>query len=153
MRMTDEDIKKYDKFYKYVSLVLPKVGDRIGAMTIIANLSGEDEEVIREALIWGRGPMIKIVRTIGFGYYNPKKRDEIAIRRKWVKQFEKGNGKRGINLGEPVELVEVILLHELTHWADDRDYLDQTGPNVEEGNEFEMSYYGKIVTPRTSESY
>lgn len=154
MRMRAKDIEKYPNFYKYVSTVLPKVADRSGIVSTITGLSGEiDEEIIRNALVWGNAPTVKVVNTIYFGYYNPKKREEIAIRRKWVKEFENGKGLRITKWGELVELVEVILLHELTHWTDDRDRRDYTGEDIEEGDLFEETAYGYVITPRSAERY
>jgi hypothetical protein len=97
--------------------------------------------------------MLKIVSTVYYGYFKPKKPEEIAIRRKWVKEYERKEGLRITKYGQPVELVEVILLHELTHWADARDGIDDTGNDVEEGIEFEKSLYGLIVTHRSAERY
>jgi hypothetical protein len=154
MQMRSNDIIKYPKFYNYVSTLLPLVRDRSGIISTITDLSGEiDEEIVRNALIWGNAPMVKVVRTLNFGFYNPKKREEICIRRKWVKEFEKEKGLRITKWGEPVQLVEVILLHELTHWTDDRDRIDHTGPDVEEGNLFEELNYGYVITPRSAERY
>lgn len=154
MRLSAKDIKKYPKFYKYVSTVLPTVRERSGIVAVITELSGEiDEEIVRSALIWGNAPLVKVVNTLSFGFYDPSRREEICIRRKWVKEYEKGKGLRITKWGEKVELVEVILLHELTHWTDDRDLIDHTGPNVEEGNLFEELKYGYVITPRTAERY
>ncbi len=152
--MRAKDIEKYPKFYQYVSTVLPKVQDRSAIVSTITELSGEiDESIVRNALIWGNAPTVKVVNTLNYGFYNPKKREEIAIRRKWVKEFEKGKGLRITKWGELVELVEVILLHELTHWTDDRDRIDRTGDDIEEGVLFEETVYGYVITTRSAERY
>ncbi len=154
MQMRANDIKKYPKFYQYVSTVLPLVRERSGIISTITGLAGEiDEEIVRNALIWGNAPLVKVVNTLGFGFYNPKKREEICIRRKWVKELENGKGWLITKSGEVLRLVEVILLHELTHWTDDRDRIDHTGPDVEEGNLFEKLNYGYVITPRSAERY
>ena len=41
-----------------------------------------------------------------------------------------------------VYLVGVTILHELTHWGDDQDGVDRPG---EEGEEFEIKVYGKVI--------
>jgi hypothetical protein len=154
MQMTAKDIEKYPKFHTYISTVLPKIKDRSAIVSTITSLSGEtDETIVTDALIWGNLPLIKIVNTRFFGYYDPQKSGEIKIRRKWVKEFEKGKGLRITKWGELVQFVEVILLHELTHWTDDRDHRDHTGEEIEEGDLFEETVYGYVITPRSAERY
>ncbi|MEZ5426549.1 MAG: hypothetical protein R2747_09815 [Pyrinomonadaceae bacterium] len=154
MRMTTKDIQKYPNFYKYVSTVLPTVKQSDAIVSTITALSGEtDEEIVKKALTWGNSPLVKVGNTLSYGYYDPKKRDEIVIRRKWVKEFESGNGLRITKWGQLVELVEIILLHELTHWADDRDLIDHTGDQVEEGFLFERIVYGHVINGRAADQY
>jgi hypothetical protein len=60
---------------------------------------------------------------------------------------------RIIKWGQLVELIEVVLLHELTHWTDDRDYRDYTGKAVEEGALFEEIVYRQVIDNRSAEKY
>ncbi len=153
MQMRIEDIEKFPNFHRYVSTDLPALRERSAIISVIRDLAGDiAEETIQNALLWGRGPMIKVANIIAYGKFKPKNPEEILIRRRWVKEFEKGEGLRITKWGQPVQLVEVILLHELTHWADFRDGVDDTG-NLEEGDEFEMAVYGYVITNRSAEHY
>ena len=93
---------------------------------LAASPSGEDLEMLRDS-----------IRT----FY----RKEVEPR---VKEFEAGKGLRKTAHGHMVFLVGVTLLHELTHWADDQDGVDDPvpgDPTNEEGEEFERRVYGGIV--------
>lgn len=59
-----------------------------------------------------------------------------------VEEFEAGKGLRKTATGKLVYLVGVTILHELTHWADDQDGVQEIG---EEGNRYEKSVYGKVI--------
>jgi hypothetical protein len=155
MQMSADDIKEYPEFYNYVRTILPAVRNseaKIGWISTIAgSVRGEnpfDEENIKDALIWGKGPLIKVARMLNYGKYVARKNPNlIYIRRKWVKEYEEGGGKRLTKNGQPVDLVEVILLHELTHWA---DYQDGKANKIEVGDWFEEEYYGHIITHRST---
>ena len=56
--------------------------------------------------------------------------------------FEAGKGFRKTPKGQTVYLVGAILLHELTHWADDQDSVDD--PPFEEGDAFTKDIYGAL---------
>ncbi|MEZ5427643.1 MAG: hypothetical protein R2747_15350 [Pyrinomonadaceae bacterium] len=156
--MSEKDIAKYPNFHKYVSTGLPLVSDsetKITAILDFATLTKGnnplDENAIKAALSWGNAPMIKVANILSYGKYVPRRNPNVInIRKKWVKEFEEGGGKRYTKWGEKVDLVEVILLHELTHWADLQDGKMNGDKEIEMGNEFEKAIYGHLITHRST---
>jgi len=74
--------------------------------------------------------------------------NEIQIDEKLVRIFESGKDLRPMKNGAKVSVAGVTLLHELTHWADAKDGVDDLvpgDPTNEEGNAFELEVYGKII--------
>jgi hypothetical protein len=146
MQMSADDIKKYPKFKQYVSIAIPKVVEATTIISAIHKYAGVIEESkIKEALLWGKGPMIKITVMDDYGQFTPSSlSNEIRIQEKIVKEFESGSRKslKKTKSGKLVYLVGVTLLHELTHWADDQDGIDTEG---EEGEHFENAIYGKVI--------
>jgi hypothetical protein len=69
----------------------------------------------------------------------------LRINEYYVSKFEVGDGLRKTPKRPMVALVGVILLHELVHWADEQDGLEDF-PNLEVGEEFEKKIYGEVVT-------
>lgn len=146
MQMSPGDVKTYPKFKQYVSIAIPKVVEVTSIITAIHKFAGViDEAKIKEALLWGKGPLIKIVVMDDYGQFTPNsKSNEIRVQQQLVKDFESGskNALRKTKSGNLVYLVGVTLLHELTHWADDQDGIDTEG---EEGEHFENAIYGKVL--------
>jgi hypothetical protein len=143
--MQKDDITKYPKFARYVSIEVPKVAKIDVIINSIKKFSGTiDKKKITDALIWGQGPMIKITDLKdAFGEFTPNSSsNEIRVQTKMIKEFEAGKGLRRTVTGQLVYLAGVTLLHELTHWADDQDGVDTAG---EEGEHFEKAIYGKVI--------
>jgi hypothetical protein len=143
MKMTAEDIRKYPKLAYYVKVNIPQVATVPAIVSAFAKIGGISRPTIATAIKWGIGPSIKITDLVGaFGEFTPETgSQEIRIDRRLVEEFEAGKGRRTARAGN-VFLVGVTLLHELTHWADDRDGIDRAG---EEGEEFERAMYGKVM--------
>jgi Metallopeptidase toxin 3 len=144
MQLSKQDIKDYPKFARYVSLSMPEVANVSVIVSKIKELAGTiTTEKIKESLVWGKGPMVTVADLPDDtnGEFTPDiKSNEIRINRKRVKQFEDGKGLEKTKWGKLVYVVGTILLHELTHWADDQDGVDTAG---EEGKMFEEAIYGK----------
>lgn len=156
MQMNAEDIKNFPNFYKYVSCKLPLFRNSDAKMLAIENGAsfekGEipfDLEKIKDALLWGKGPMIKVTRMFNYGKYVARKNPNlINIRRKWVKDYEQSGKKRLTKWSQQIDLIEAILLHELTHWADYQD--GRVSNEIEVGDYFEEAVYGHIITVRST---
>ena len=61
----------------------------------------------------------------------------ILVSEHWAKRFESDHAKPAAKL-----LMEATILHEMVHWGDWKDGVDQ---DPEEGNEFEKEAYGKVI--------
>lgn len=144
MQLSRNDIRKYPKFHYYVSVNMPEVAKVPAIVNTIDRLAGTiAKSKIRRALQWGHGPMVKVADLPDDtnGEFTPGcNSNEIRINRKRVQQFENGRGLEATASGRLVYVVGTILLHELTHWADDQDGVDTEG---EEGKMFEEAIYGK----------
>ena len=143
MQMSKADISKFKQFHRYVSLKMPEVSGVFAIINEIQKQAGTiSKNKIKEALQWGKGPLIKIEVMDEAGKFMPGT-NVIKIRKFRVEQFEKGDGITTAPNGKLVYYVGVILLHELTHWADDQDGVDNP---LEEGDEFEKAIYGGVVS-------
>lgn len=144
MQMSAADMRDFPKLKQYVSVALPKVQMVAPIINAIQKNAGTiDKATIKEALIWGKGPMIKVVVMNPLGEFSPNiHSNELRIQKKMVQDFEAGKGLRKTAAGKLVYLVGVTLLHELTHWADDQDGVDTAG---EEGELYEKDVYGKVI--------
>ena len=145
MQMNSGDISTYKKFHKYVSLKIPEVA---GVGVIINAIKKQAEQgttisraTIKEALEWGKGPTVQVEDMSDEGRFTPGT-NILRIRKLRVEQFEAGKGLVKTPKGQMVYFVGVILLHELTHWADDQDGIDNP---LEEGAEFEKAVYGGVI--------
>lgn len=151
MQLLLDDVKKFPALRYYLSINMPEVAKVNSILNAISTLSGTiDMAKLKEALYWGKGPVVKVVKNLGaFGAFTPNSSsNEIRIDEDLVKEFERGGNKglRKTPKGQLVYLVGVTLLHELTHWADDQDGDDFTGGvEGEEGDEFERVVYGGVI--------
>jgi len=87
-----------------------------------------------------RGSSSLWLLRLGREYYSNKK--------SLVQAFEAGSDLRPTRKGVLVSVTGVTLLHELTHWADAKDGVDDPvpgDPSNEEGNAFELEVYGRII--------
>lgn len=143
MQMSPADIRRYPKLAYYVRVNLPDVIRVSATVHAFQIIGGINRPTLRMALAWGIGPRINITDLVGaLGEFTPDiGSQEIRINRRMVEEFEAGRGRRATRAGN-VYLVGVTILHELIHWADDRDGIDRPG---EEGEEFERAVYGNVI--------
>lgn len=146
MQLSPADITAYPKFAKYVSLSMPEIAQVAMIVAKIKQLAGKiSTKKIKESLVWGKGPMVTVadLDPDTNGEFSPGvSSNEIRVARPRVAQFESGKGLEKTKYGKLVYIVGTILLHELTHWADDQDGVDHAD---EEGKLFEEAMYGKDI--------
>jgi hypothetical protein len=148
-----KDTKSFPKFTKYVSTALPTLAGVDSIVSAIDDISElGDPAKIKEALAWGKGPVIDIQilidKQIGNKVYSPRAgytphTNIIVMRQKDVAYYEMGSDMRKTASGHMVHVVGVQLLHELTHWARDRAGKDE---DEDLGFVFEKQIYGGVVT-------
>lgn len=154
MRIDPDTAKKFPAFRYYLSVDMPRVANVKAIVSQIKKLAGKTPRAtITDALKYGRGPLIVVVPNLicagtkAFGCYKWGG-DEIQVDEDLVKDFEAGRGVVKNTSGQRVFLLGVTLLHELTHWADAQDGVDDLiagDPSNEEGNAYETAIYGKVL--------
>lgn len=155
MRMTTADASNYPKFHHYVKNEISILANVNPVINAIKRFSGmTTRRTIKNGLQWGNGPTIKIVPNLvcasssAYGCYSWGG-NEIEIDQSLVNAYEAGTDMRPTQRGAMVSVAGVTLLHELTHWADARDGVDDPvpgDPSNEEGDAFERALYGKVIT-------
>ena len=147
-------IVAYPRFAQFVREELPGFAEMDDIIDTIHGLSGSTPRAaIAEALQWRQGPQISIVKRLvcaggpAYGCYTWGS-NIVMINEHTVAEYEAGRGQVKVNKGRQVDLIGVTLLHELTHWADAQDGVDDPVPNDptnEEGEAFERAIYGRII--------
>ncbi len=155
MKMSQEDQTAFKAFRYYVKVNIPEVVQVPAIIFGIKKLAGKTSTTtIKNALKWGNKPTIKIVTDLkgsdgkkAYGLYSWGS-DIIQVDRQLVQDFCNGSGVVETMHGRKVYLVGATLLHELTHWADAQDGVDDEvagDPTNEEGEQFERDVYGGIT--------
>lgn len=152
--MTPADILGYPKFHSYVKNDISTLTHVNPIISAIKKFSGATTRLsIRQGLMWGQGPTINIVPGLvcagvrAYGCY-AWGGNIVQISQSLVRAYEAGTDLRPTRGGQMVHVVGVTLLHELTHWSDAKDGVDDLVPGDplnEEGNAFELEVYGKIM--------
>ena len=154
MRLAARMITAYPRFALYVREELPTFAEMDDIIDVIEELAGSTPRAsIINALQWGRGPSISIVKRLvcaggpAYGCY-AWGGDLIMVNEHTVAEYEAGRGEVKVSKGRMVDLIGVTLLHELTHWADAQDGVDDPVPfdtTDEEGDAFERAIYGRVL--------
>ena len=154
MRLAERMITAYPRFGRYVREELPAFAEMEDIIDTIVELAGSTPRAsIVDALQWGRGPSISIVKRLvcaggpAYGCYTWGS-NQLMVNEITVAEYEAGRGQVKVNKGRMVDLIGVTLLHELTHWADAQDGVDDPvpdDPTNEEGEAFERRIYGRIL--------
>lgn len=154
MRMSPGDIAIYPKFASYIRNDVSSLVGVAPIINAIKRFSGiTTRSTIQQALRWGSGPAIKIVPGLmcagvrSYGCYSWGG-NIIQISKSLVRAYEAGRDLRPTLSGKTVHVAGVTLLHELTHWADAMDGVDDPVPGDplnEEGEAFERAVYGKVI--------
>jgi hypothetical protein len=150
--MNAEQIRDYEKFAQHVRTALPTVGRQKKIIEAIKNHSGADEAVIKKGLTWASGPLINVKALVpqekGGHVYTPTggyrlHSNTIDVSMADVGRYQTGQDLRTTARGQ-VNLITIILLHELTHWAREQSRTNES-PGEEDGFEFEKEAYGGII--------
>ena len=154
MRLSEDAIKTYPKLHYYLKINMPQVAEVNTIVSAIQKLAGKTtRKTIEDAMKWGQGPLVTVVTNLvcsgikAYGCYSWGS-NELQIDKKLVLDFESGKGLVATKSGKKVYLVGVTLLHELTHWADAQDGIDDAvagDPSNEEGNAYEKGVYGDVL--------
>ena len=154
MRLDNRMIVAYPRFALYVEEEIPAFAEDDEIIDTIHGLAGTTpRQVIVDALQWGQGPQISIIKRLvcaggpAYGCYTWGS-NLLMVNEITVAEYEAGRGQVKVTKGRQVDLIGVTLLHELTHWADAQDGVDDPvpgDPSNEEGNAFERAIYGRVL--------
>jgi hypothetical protein len=146
MWMSFIDRVRYPKFYAYLRYDLPDVAKVSSIRRAFMRYGQLDRASLERALKWNEEPKCDVTAVSGgdYGEYDwGAGTNVIKVDDDLVDEFEAGRDWVHTKSGAKVHLAGVTVLHELMHWADDRDGIDQ-GP-TEEGEAFERMVYGKVL--------
>jgi hypothetical protein len=152
--MDDQTIQDHPKMHYYVRVNMPDVANVKAIVNQIKKLAGAtSNEPIKNAMKWGEEPRLEVVDDLwcagvkAYGCYSWGS-DVLQIDKDLVDDFEAGKGIVKNAAGKRVYLLGATILHELTHWADAQDGVDDAvpgDPSNEEGNAYEKGVYGKVL--------
>lgn len=138
-RMLISDQRDFPELAKFVRLDLPEVRNKEPVWRAFLKFSHLNNFTAAQAIAWrDDSPLLRLADLgISNGEFDPKYPDWIFLHRDIATRFrsdcEDERARR---------CVEATLLHELVHWGDHRDGIDEAG---EEGKAFEVEAYGEDV--------
>ena len=146
MRLSLVDQGRFPQSTRYIRRVLPTVIENVWIRRAMARFGELNTAAFREALRWENDPLIVVnpglAACASFSATNP---DQIELREQIFTDFEAGRGQlRSVHGLVPA--LGVNILHEMCHWGDMRDGIQQTnadGTLFEEGQAFELAVYGR----------
>lgn len=154
MILSEARIAEFPRLAQYVREDMPNLVHVRGIVDAIKKFAGRTpREAIVQALQWGSQPEIIVVKrlvcagTPAYGCYTWGS-DQLHVDGITVQQYEAGGGIVKDVDGLKVPLIGVTLLHELTHWADAQDGVNDPipgDPTGEEGNAFERAVFGSVL--------
>jgi Metallopeptidase toxin 3 len=155
MIMLRGDQTTFPKLTSYVKDELPKVSDIDTIVNGFRNYAQMDRPTLQRALAWGNQP------TLMFLEWDDKDKrgvfgepNEIHINIALARAFEIGRPRDLFTMrnarGDPFPFIGAIILHELVHWGDYWDDINQIDYPGEEGNQFMIDVYGLQTAIRKS---
>lgn len=146
MRLSLTDQGRFPQSTRYIRRVLPTVIDNSFISRAMERFGELDRDAFRDALRWDNDPLILPVAGLEpCARFVPANPDQIELREQIFTDFEAGRGYlRSVHGLVPA--LGVNILHEMCHWGDLRDGVQQTnddGTLFEEGQAFELQVYGR----------
>jgi len=151
MQMNADQIRDYAPFAKHVRTVLPTMIGQTKIMDALKNNSGASDDIIKNGLLWGTGPVVNVKMLIpheenGKAVYPTGGytlgTNIIDVGTADVGRFQTNQDMRTTKTRGQMHLITIILLHELTHWAREKS---KTTESEEDGFAFEMEAFGEVI--------
>jgi hypothetical protein len=150
------DQVSFPKLARYVRYELPKVA----SIDVVANgflrWAQMDRATLQRALTWDNQPTLMFrpmpttIDRLVSGEFSPP--NELHINTALAAAFEAGAPPWLFTMrnarGDPFPLIGAIILHELVHWGDYWDDINQIEFPGEEGNQFMIDVYGLRTATR-----
>ena len=144
MRMYQDHIKAFPKFANLISQQLPLMVHNSHILESIHNAAGKvTGDLVRDALLWRRLPwVVPEDMENADGLYTAYS-TTLRIHYLRILEYQAGEGVMQAPNGQAVLYICVVVLHELTHWADWQ--FDKKRKTGEAGFDFEKLAYGGNV--------
>ena len=130
----------YPKLSKWIEINIPKVRSNHKVYNAFRKYAQLNDVLAQSALTLGSYPEIhyKLMPGSNGIFSGSKFPERVYLAKTLCDRFEKiDSNNKSMHI-----LVESTLLHEMVHWGDWKDGVDQKG---EEGKQFEKSAYGKDI--------
>lgn len=137
--MLIRDMIDYPNLTHWVRRELPKIPNKTKVWKAFKKFGQLNNFTAIKVLNWNDFSPLLRIKVLGNdnGQFNSNKPDTVILAKEIATRFEKDFAKP-----EAVLLLESTILHELVHWGDHRDGIDQSW---EEGAEFEKEAYGENI--------
>lgn len=132
----------YPELTKWIEANLPKVKDKTKIFKAFIKYSEQNKTDAGKALTKGNSPTISFRHMPGANgeFEGGTFPDTVFLAKEICEKFENNDADR--KDARMHILIESTLLHEMVHWGDWKDGVDQEG---EEGKKFEKAAYGKDI--------
>ena len=139
VRMAKSHMDKYSRLTEWIKNELPNIHYNETKWKAFLRYSELTENEARKALQWNNNDPLIYIKSLGGGngLFDPRKSHRILLAKEIAEKFQ-----TDFNRAEAKLLVESTILHEMVHWGDAKDSIDQSG---EEGIKFEKAAYGRNV--------
>jgi len=145
--------KKYPRLAQYLKSGIQSIVSNTKIMNSLMKNGEFTRDEIVEGLTFGKGPRITTTsRTDVYGLFSSNSPNEITLSESLLNSLEAATGT---DRDAILFLVAVTILHEFTHYGDFQDGIQQLNDNgtlFEEGNQFELDAYGKIIVGSNASS-
>jgi hypothetical protein len=130
----------YPKLTRWIETNLPKVPSKKKVWAAFVKYSELKPGPASLALTPGQLPEVnfRVMNNADGEYEGAKFPDTIFLSKELCDRFE----SKDFNNAQMHDYAECTLLHEMVHWGDWKDGVDQVG---EEGEQFEIAAYGKVI--------
>jgi hypothetical protein len=144
--LSKEQVESYSKFSSFLKSTIQKVAARSATWAALKRWGQFSNKSLSGALEWNKGPSLTVTNDEsdlagGVGSYNWKSK-KIYISQNLVLRLEYPS-----TMGDDEQILliwlEATVLHELVHWGNGRDNVDDV--KGEEGDEFERDAYGNLM--------
>jgi hypothetical protein len=150
MMMSQVLQKAFPKFAELIRTDMPVAALNLRVKSGISSASGASVETVGDGLQWNALPRVQpadlVNHQIGMGLYIPGS-DTLRVDYRFVLQYEADRGMVKVPNGQALPYVYVLLLHELAHWAAERDGIEE---KEEVGDKAETILYGGKIYPNTT---
>jgi len=140
MKVSSDFNDTYPKLAKWIEQNIPKVRDKQKVWSAFLKFSELSPGKAKIALNTGSSPEIHFKAMPGANgqYSGSRFANRVYLAKSVCDKFESKDSENS----KMHKLIESTLLHEMVHWGDYKDGVDQAG---EEGKAFEKAAYGKDI--------